>query len=98
MNVDSPPKPQGRRNTAIRASSTSATGTSATSTSATGTTVKNTSVTLEPEVLAYLGELQTAADRSRSWLINQIIKQHRASSLQLQSLQRTPLLAGNAQL
>lgn len=37
---------------------------------------KTTSVTLDPDVAAYLEQLGKKADRSRSWLINSIVRTH----------------------
>jgi len=37
---------------------------------------KTTGVTLDPDVIAYLAELAQQTDRSRSWLINSIIREH----------------------
>ena len=45
--------------------------------------VKNTSVTLEPEVLSYLETLRGRSQRSRSWLINHIVKQHQRQQAEL---------------
>jgi metal-responsive CopG/Arc/MetJ family transcriptional regulator len=37
---------------------------------------KTTSVSLDPDVTAYLEDLGKKADRSRSWLINAIVRSH----------------------
>lgn len=42
----------------------------------TGRTVTPAGVTFEPEVLAYLEILGEEQERSRSWLINRLVKEH----------------------
>lgn len=46
----------------------------------TGKTVKPAGVTFEAGVLDYLEDLATKEDRSRSWLINRIVKEHAAKN------------------
>lgn len=46
----------------------------------TGKTVKPAGVTFEEGVLDYLEDLATKEDRSRSWLINRIVKEHAAKN------------------
>lgn len=42
----------------------------------TGRTVVPAGVTFEPPVLAYLDGLAEEAERSRSWLLNRLVKEH----------------------
>lgn len=42
----------------------------------TGRTVVPAGVTFEPPVLAYLDSLAGEAERSRSWLLNRLVKEH----------------------
>lgn len=46
----------------------------------TGRTVKPAGVTFEPGVLEYLESLRESEERSRSWLINRMVKDHAARS------------------
>lgn len=46
----------------------------------TGRTVKPAGVTFETGVLDYLESLSSQEDRSRSWLINRIVKDHAAKN------------------
>ncbi|MEI7578345.1 MAG: hypothetical protein WCK51_15765 [Armatimonadota bacterium] len=46
----------------------------------TGRTVTPAGVTFEPGVLEYLELLRDREERSRSWLINRMVKDHAASS------------------
>ena len=46
----------------------------------TGKTVKPAGVTFEAGVLDYLEQLSDQEDRSRSWLINRIVKEHAAKN------------------
>ena len=46
----------------------------------TGKTVKPAGVTFEAGVLDYLEQLSNKEDRSRSWLINRIVKEHAAKN------------------
>ncbi len=46
----------------------------------TGKTVKPAGVTFESGVLDYLEQLSSQEDRSRSWLINRIVKEHAAKN------------------
>lgn len=45
-------------------------------TKTTGRTVVPAGVTFEPPVLAYLEKLGQEQERSRSWLLNRIVKDH----------------------
>jgi len=45
----------------------------------TGRTVEPRGVTFESPVLQYLDSLSEREDRSRSWLINRIVKEHAAN-------------------
>ena len=53
----------------------------------TGRTVKPAGVTFEAGVLEYLEHLGEKEDRSRSWLINRMVKEHAAKfGIDIQSL------------
>lgn len=57
----------------------------------TGKTVKPAGVTFETGVLDYLEKLSSQEDRSRSWLINRIVKEHAAKhGVSIESLSSVP--------